>query len=89
MFGFTALYWRTRIFAVLPRTRGMESPNALAFKLASAGPKILARARLDPRIQTANLLKEHWWTCELSSDADLRPALGWLSQAYEAARKGR
>jgi hypothetical protein len=32
-FGFTALYRRDRIFALLPRTRAMATPNSLAFKL--------------------------------------------------------
>ena len=86
MFGFTALYRRDKIFAALPRTRGMESPNALAFKLESAAPKILTRAQRDPRIQTTNMQKTRWWVYELASDADLRPALEWLDQSYKAAR---
>src|SRR5262245_9274080 len=64
MFGFTALYRRDKIFAALPRTRGMESPNALAFKLESAAPKILTRAQRDPRIQTTNMQKTRWWVYE-------------------------
>jgi hypothetical protein len=45
-FGFTALYRGDRIFALLPRTRGMETANALAFKLESPGPQTLARLGL-------------------------------------------
>ena len=86
MFGLTALYRRGKIFAVLPRTRGMETPNSLAFKLESAGPRTLARARRDPRIGFTDALKTHWLTFEVTSDADLRPALDWLGRAYEAAR---
>jgi len=86
MFGLTALYRRGKIFAVLPRTRGMETPNSLAFKLESAGPRTLARARRAPRIGFTDALKTHWLTFEVTSDADLRPALDWLGRAYEAAR---
>jgi len=34
-FGLTALYRKDRTFALLPRTRGMETSNSLAFKLDS------------------------------------------------------
>lgn len=52
MFGMTALYRGQQIFAVLPRTRGMGSPNALAFKLEKPGPRLLAKIEREPRIQT-------------------------------------
>jgi len=86
MFGFTALYCKAKIFAVVPRTRGMESPNALAVKVGPAGPRALARARRDPRIGFTDALKARWLTFEMSSDSDLRDALEWLSRAYAAAR---
>ena len=86
MFGLTALYRRGKIFAVLPRTRGMETPDSLAFKLESAGPRTLARARRDPRIGLTEMQKARWMKLEITSDADLRSALDWLSRAYEAAR---
>jgi len=86
MFGFTALYRKAKIFAVLPCTRGMESPNALAVKILPAGPRALARARRDPRIGFTDALKARWLTFEMSSDSDLRDALEWLSRAYAAAR---
>ncbi|MGA8618598.1 MAG: hypothetical protein WB660_08800 [Candidatus Sulfotelmatobacter sp.] len=37
-FGFTALYRRERIFALLPRTRALATSNSLAFKLESPKP---------------------------------------------------
>jgi hypothetical protein len=85
MFGLTALYRRGKIFAVLPQTRGMESANALALKLGPAGFRVLARAQQDPRIGFTGALKTRWLTFEVTSDADLRAALDWLSRAYEAA----
>jgi hypothetical protein len=86
-FGFTALYRRDRIFALLPRTRGMETANSLAFKLESPAARLLAQLRQDSRIGSAQMQKARWFTFELSSDADLHDALDWLARAYEAAGK--
>jgi hypothetical protein len=51
-FGFTALYRKERIFALLPRTRAMETANSLAFKLETktAGRPCQAQKRPSPRI---------------------------------------
>lgn len=86
MFGLTAWYRRENIFAVLPKTRGMDSPNSLAFKLPSASARLLARIRKEPRIGSTEMQKARWFTFELSCDADLHDALEWVGRAYEAAR---
>jgi len=86
MFGFTGWYRRDKIFAVLPKSRAMESPNALAFKLPSTNPRLLARIRKDPRIGATEMQKARWFTFELTCDADLHDALAWLGRAYEAVR---
>jgi hypothetical protein len=85
MFGLAAWYRRDRIFAVLPKTRGMDSPNSLAFKLPSATPRLLARIGKDTRIGSTRMQAARWFTLELSCDADLHDALEWLGRAYEAA----
>jgi hypothetical protein len=87
MFGFTAYYRRARIFAVLPKTRGMSTPNSLAFKLEAPPPEVRARMRADPRLSFTEMAQARWLRFEMSSDADLRAALEWLSQAYEATGK--
>jgi len=87
MFGFTALYRGHRIFAVLPRTRGMETANSLAFKLEVPTPVLRARLENDARIGSTKMQKARWFTLELNSDGDLRDALSWLEQAYRAAGK--
>jgi hypothetical protein len=84
-FGFTALYWRDKIFALLPRTRAMETPNALAFKLESPSARMSALLRRDPRIGSTQMQKARWFTFEMSCDTDLRAAIEWLDRAYEAA----
>lgn len=84
-FGFTAIYRDDKIFVLLPRTRALEHPNSVAFKLESAGPRIVARARRDSRIGYTERQKARWFTFALSAEADLRDALEWLLRAYEAA----
>jgi hypothetical protein len=86
MFGFTALYRGKCIFAVLPRTRGMQGPNSLAFKIPVPTSRTLARLKNEPRIRTTVMQNTRWFSLELSSDSDLNVALDWLSQAHEAAK---
>jgi hypothetical protein len=86
-FGFTALYRRDRIFALLPRTRAMNTPNSLAFKLENPRPQLLVELEQDDRIGATEMRKARWFTFELASSADLRDALDWLGQAYEIAGK--
>jgi hypothetical protein len=88
-FGFTALCRKDTMFAVLPRTRGMETANSLAFRIDTPPAKVRARLENDPRIGAAEIKKARWFTFELSSDADLHDALDWLGRAYEAVGKNR
>jgi len=86
-FGFTALYRGVKLFGLLPRTRAMQTPNSLVFKLESPGPQAQARMQRDSRVGEAIMQKARWFTFELSSDADLHDALAWLGRGYEAAGK--
>ena len=90
-FGFTALYRGDKIFAALPRTRGMESANSLAFKLETRAPAVSARLEKDCRIHvwSSRIQKARWFSFELASDADVHDALDWLGQAYKAAAKSK
>ena len=85
MFGFAALYRGNKIFAILPRTRAIGSPNSLAFKLKNAGPRLLTKLRKETRISTTVMRTTRWFVFELASDRDLKDALRWLNHAYEAA----
>jgi hypothetical protein len=87
MFGLTAFYRDGAIFAALPKTRGMNSPNSLAFKLPSATPRQLDRLRDDPRIAETEMQKTRWFSFAIASDDDLQGALKWLGEAYKAAGK--
>lgn len=86
-FGFTALYRTDQIFALVPRTRGMNTANSLAFKLESVTAAVRQQLEKDPRIGTSMMRQARWFSFELSRDADLRDALDWLDRAYEAADK--
>jgi len=88
-FGFTAFYRKDKIFALLPRTRGMETANSLAFKLESPAAALRKRLEKEPRIGSTQMQKARWFTFEISSDGDLRDALDWLGRAYDAAGKGK
>ena len=86
-FGLTALYRKDKIFAVLPRSRGMGTANSFGFKFEIVPTSLRGRLESDPRIGFARMQKARWFTFELSSDADLKEGLEWLSRAYEAAGK--
>jgi hypothetical protein len=85
LFGFTALYRRDKIFAVLPRTRAMETPNSMAFKFDPLTAQLRARLERDARFGTTTMQAARWFTFELSTDGDLHDALDWLGRSYEAA----
>ncbi len=86
-FGFTALYRRDKMFAALPRTRAMTTPNSLFFKLESLSAKLKAKLESDPRVGSLRMKNVRWYTFELSSDADLHDALDWIERAYDTAGK--
>lgn len=71
MFGLRAFYRSTAIFALLPEKRALESPNAIAYKLAAAGAKE----------------GEKWRPFELENEQDISAALAVLEKAYRAARR--
>ena len=86
MFGLTALYRVNEIFAALPKTRGMGSANAVAFKVVGAPAKVMGQMRRDGRIQETTMGSAKWFVFEMESDADLRGAMEWQAVAYEGAK---
>jgi len=89
MFGLTALYRGKEIFAALPKTRGMGSANAVAFKVVGAPAKVMTQMKRDARIQETTMGSVKWFVFEMESEEDLRGALEWLGVGYEAADKKR
>jgi hypothetical protein len=86
-FGLTAVYRKDKIFAVLPRTRGMETANSFGFKFETVPAVLRGRLENDSRIGSTRMQEARWFAFDLSSDADLKEGLEWLSRAYEAAGK--
>jgi hypothetical protein len=85
MFGLTALYRGTAIFAALPKTRALGSPNAVAFKIGEASGRVMGKLTREPRIQETMMASAKWFVFEMESGEDLRGALEWLGVAYEGA----
>ena len=78
------------MFAALPRTRGWETANSLAFKLGTNAPAVSAVSRGTPHPHLAKQIQEaRWFTFELSSAADIHDALDWLGRAYDAPPRVR
>lgn len=88
-FGFTALYRGKTIFGLLPRTKSVFTPNAVAFRFESLNPAIKALLEKDPRMSAFDKHKNRWFTFELSSDSDLHDALDHLGHAFDAARSSK
>ena len=87
MFGMTALYRGREIFAALPKTRGMGSANAVAFKILGAPAKVMTQLKRDARVSETVMAAAKWFVFEMESEADFRGALEWLGVAYERAGK--
>jgi hypothetical protein len=82
MFGMLALFRRKKIFAALPTTRAIGTPNSVAFRLNPVPQDLAERASKEPRVTPG----KHWFTFEIGSTEDFRDALWWLNQAYEKTK---
>jgi hypothetical protein len=67
MFGMRAFYRGAAIFALLPGTRALENPEAIAYKLAD---------------ESRTTEGEEWHSFELKSEHDIDRALAVLDKAY-------
>jgi hypothetical protein len=87
MFGLLGFYRGARIFAGLPVTRAIKTPNSIIFKIEPMPPELLRRAEQDPCIDTESRTPgARWCAFEVRSEQDMRDALWWLNQAYERAK---
>jgi hypothetical protein len=83
MFGMSGIYRRKKIFAALPVTRGFDTPSSIIFRFDPIPAGLNQRALKEPRITPGT----RWFSFEIQCTGDLRDALWWLDQAYEAAKK--
>ena len=90
MFGFLSLYRKNAIFAALPHTRGVGTPNSFMFRFAVMPSDLREKAQHTRQIRSEERSADaKWYIFELSSADDVREALWWLNQAYEAAGRKR
>jgi hypothetical protein len=85
-FGFTALYRGKTLFGLLPRTKSVFTPKAVAFRFESLSRDVRALIEKDPRVAAFDKHKTRWFTFELSSDSDLHDALEYFGRAFDQAR---
>lgn len=87
MFGLVSFYHNGVIFAALPRTRALSTPDSFIFKFDPMPPALLRRARKDPRISSERQTPDvKWYSFQLDAADDMRDAVWWLNRAYEAAK---
>jgi hypothetical protein len=87
MFGLLSFYRKKTIFAALPVTRAIGTPNSILFKIKSTTPDLLLRVNQDRRASIGTRLRAKGWiSFEMDSSEDLRDALSWLGKAYERAK---
>ena len=86
MFGLTGLYHGKKIFAALPRTRTIETPNSIAFRLPKRSRKITERMGNDERVIIPTP-EAKWISFIVESESDIHDALQWLAHAYDEAVK--
>src|ERR1700720_4010752 len=66
MFGMTAVYRGNAIFGVLPRTRAMDTPYSVSFKILLRNPSLKKRLEADLRILPSTR-DAKWISFELQS----------------------
>ena len=86
MFGMTAVYRGNAIFGVLPRTRAMDTPYSVSFKILLRNPSLKKRLEADLRILPSTR-DAKWISFELQSGEDLPDAIHWFARAYRLTAK--
>ena len=86
MFSITPVYRGNAIFGVLPRTRAMDSPYSVSFKIARLTAVLEKSLKGERRILPHNS-KAKWISFELESGHDLPDAMQWFARAYRLAIK--
>ena len=87
MFGMVAYYRDGVVFAALPRTKTLGSPNSIIFKLNAAPERVFSRARKDARMQVSVKGIAGWQRLEISEEHDIAHAQRWLIEAWRYALK--
>lgn len=86
MFGMTGLYRQQSIFAALPRTRALDTPESIAIRLPRRSQRLISQFTADKRI-VAPAADAKWISFLVDSEQRIHDALRWLSVAYGEAGK--
>jgi hypothetical protein len=86
MFGMTAVYRGKAIFGALLRTRAMDTPYSVSFKMSRRNPNLQKRLEADHRILRSTR-DAKWISFELQSGDDLPDAIRWFARAYRLTAK--
>jgi hypothetical protein len=88
MFGMISLFRNGAIFAAVPRTKTLRSPQSIILKFDPMPDGLAEKRKAEPRLtRDAPGPGAGWHAFELATDADIKDALWWLNQAYELAKK--
>jgi hypothetical protein len=87
MFGLISLFRGKSIFAAVPRTRALRSPQSIILKFNPVPAPLIEKIKTEPRISDrAPGPGAGWHAFELRSREDIEDALWWLNQAYECTK---
>jgi hypothetical protein len=88
MFGMVSFFRKTTIFAAVPKTRTLRSPQSIILKFDPMPPSLSEKMASEPRLtRDAPGPGAGWHAFDLSSENDIKDALWWLNQAYGLAKK--
>jgi hypothetical protein len=88
MFGLAGFYRGQTIFAAVPKTRCLGTPNSVIFKLPQ-NSKWRDEAANDSRVKQENTDTHKWFPFEIGGERDLRDALLWFERAFQSAKSPR
>ena len=87
MFGMVSFFRGKAIFAAVPRTRTLRSPQSIIMKFNPLPSSLSEKMKAEPRIaDRAPGPGAGWHAFEVASHTDIKDALWWLSQAYAVAK---
>jgi len=88
MFGMVSFYRGESIFAAVPKTRTLRSPESIILKFSPVPIALCEKIETEPRLtRDAPGPGAGWHAFEVRSDGDIKDALWWLNQAYELAKR--
>jgi hypothetical protein len=87
MFGLLAFYRKGKVFAGLPATRGICSPNAIILKIKTMTTELSRRVDEISILEAGSKTRaKEWYSFEIRSEEDLRDGHWWRNHVYALAK---